>query len=77
MAANVFGFFLGGYEATASALSYCLHELAFNSHVQDKLRQEIKTIVGSDFSTDNVTLDSIKELKYMGIVISGDFIRLL
>ena len=38
-------FFLAGYETTASAISFLSYSLATNPGVQDKLRQEITTLM--------------------------------
>lgn len=65
IAANAFLFFLGGYETTASALTFCLHELANNVDIQDKLRDEIKTV-------GQAKAESIKDFKYLDMVMAGN-----
>lgn len=39
---QAFVFFVGDYETSSSTSTYCLHELAFNTDIQDKLRQKIE-----------------------------------
>lgn len=65
--ANTFVFFVGGYETTASALTFCLHELAFNTDVQDKLRAELKNVNHED---DRTFVESVKNLKYLDMIIA-------
>ncbi|GJQ68868.1 hypothetical protein Trydic_g21737, partial [Trypoxylus dichotomus] len=66
--AQAFVFFLGGFETSSSTMTLCLHELAFNQDIQDKLRAEIKeTLKKCD---GNLTYDSIMEMKYMDQVVN-------
>lgn len=62
-------FYIAGFETTASTLAYLLYELAMNPDVQDKLRAEIKSVVGKHDGTINY--DVLHDMKYMNTVISG------
>lgn len=42
MAAQVFVFFLGGFDISSSTLSFILYELALQQEIQDKLGKEIR-----------------------------------
>ena len=64
--AQVWIFFLAGYETTASTLSYCSYELAINQSVQDKLYHEIKSVV----KDDEIDYELLAKLPYLDAVIS-------
>lgn len=68
LTANVLMFYIAGFETTASTLAYLLYELAMNPDVQDKLRAEIKSVVGKHDGTINY--DVLHDMKYMNTVIS-------
>lgn len=69
MTANVFVFFVAGFETTASTMAYCLLELAANLDVQERMRQEIVDAITKH--DGNLTYDVVKNLQYMDQVISG------
>mmetsp|Transcript_12576 Transcript_12576/g.26630 ORF Transcript_12576/g.26630 Transcript_12576/m.26630 type:complete len:505 (+) Transcript_12576:79-1593(+) len=54
-------FFIAGHETTAGALASILHCLAKHPEVQDKAREEIKSICGNN----NPTYDDIKQMNFM------------
>ncbi|CAG2171869.1 unnamed protein product [Oppiella nova] len=68
MIANAYGFLLAGNQTTCIALSYCLHELALNQDVQQKLYDEIYGAIDSDgqIPYDNV----LARLPYLDAVLS-------
>jgi cytochrome P450 family 3 subfamily A len=41
----------GGYETTATAISYAIYNLARNPEAQDKLYEEAKTVFSSNVSS--------------------------
>lgn len=45
MMAQVYVFFLAGFETTASALSFALYEIAKNPEIQNKLQNDIDTVL--------------------------------
>lgn len=69
--AQCFLFFLAGFETSASTLSFMLLELAQNSHIQDKLREEIVSVLENN--DNQLTYDVLKEMKYLDMVMAGSF----
>ncbi|KAH8356247.1 hypothetical protein KR200_000355, partial [Drosophila serrata] len=67
--AQVFVFFIAGFETSSSTMAYALYELAKNPNIQDKVRNEVEEVLenhGQEFS-----FESIKDLKYLSMVIDG------
>ncbi|CAG9584935.1 unnamed protein product [Danaus chrysippus] len=67
LASQVFIFFAAGYESSASTLVMCVHELALNPDVQEKLYQEIKEFKEKH---GQITFEHIHNLKYLDCVLS-------
>lgn len=67
LAAQVFIFFVAGFETTANALTICIHELALNFHIQEKLYEELRAY---NEIKGGFQYDSINELKYLDCVIN-------
>ncbi|KAG1046989.1 hypothetical protein G6F43_010543 [Rhizopus delemar] len=61
--------FLAGYDSTSNTLSFCLYHLAKNKRVQQKLREEIINILGDDDMDIVPSLEELKQMKYMNMVI--------
>lgn len=68
-AAQAVSFHADGYNTVVTALSFALHELALQPQIQDRLAQEIK--FHHERNRGNVTFQSIKNMKYMDMVVSG------
>ncbi|XP_011200321.4 cytochrome P450 6a2 [Bactrocera dorsalis] len=68
LAAQVFVFFAAGFETSSSNMTYGLFELAKNQRVQDKLREEIKTVLSKH--NGELTYDAMKEMTYLDQVIN-------
>ncbi|KAI9264720.1 cytochrome P450 [Sporodiniella umbellata] len=66
---NIAVFFLAGHDTTANALSFCLYNLAKNKRVQQKLRDEINEIFGKDSYDLRPTIEELKKMKYINLVI--------
>ncbi|XP_073973319.1 cytochrome P450 6B1-like [Rhodnius prolixus] len=64
---NFFIFALGGFETTATTITYALYELAQHPEVCEEARLEILKV--TDGSKTNFTYDHLKELKYLQNVI--------
>uniref|UniRef100_U5EL38 Putative cytochrome n=1 Tax=Corethrella appendiculata TaxID=1370023 RepID=U5EL38_9DIPT len=61
--AQAFVFFAAGYETTASALTFCLYELALNVDIQDKVRESInETITKYD---GKLSYEAIADIPYL------------
>ena len=71
LAAQVFVFFVAGFETSSSTASFALYELAQNPDVQEELVKEIdKTFVKHN---GKLTYDSLTEMTYLTKVIEGMF----
>ncbi|KAF5285149.1 hypothetical protein FQA39_LY16838 [Lamprigera yunnana] len=67
IAAQCFIFFLAGYETTASAITFCLYELAANPDKQQKLREEIIVTVRNH--NGELPYEAIQQLTYLDMCI--------
>jgi cytochrome P450 family 6 len=63
-------FLLGGYETTASTLSFALYELALHPEVQQSLRAEILQVLRTH--DGKLTYDGIRDMSYLDRVVSGE-----
>uniref|UniRef100_A0A1A9WGR6 Cytochrome P450 n=1 Tax=Glossina brevipalpis TaxID=37001 RepID=A0A1A9WGR6_9MUSC len=61
-------FFLAGFDTSSSTMSFCLYELALNSDIQRKLREEILQVLEKHNS--QVTFESLKEMHYLEQVLN-------
>lgn len=60
---------MAGHDTTANALSLCLYNIAKNTDVQEKLRDEINSILGNDPLDVIPTMDDLKKMEYLNLVI--------
>ncbi|XP_075165034.1 cytochrome P450 6a9-like [Haematobia irritans] len=67
MAAQVFVFFIAGFETSSSTMGFTLYELAQNQDIQQKMREEINEVFDAE---GKVTYEAIHKLPYLGQVIS-------
>ncbi|KAF5299148.1 hypothetical protein FQA39_LY02321 [Lamprigera yunnana] len=67
-AAQAFIFFLAGFETTSATMSFAMFELSTNLEIQEKARQEIKTLMKK--YVNNITYESLMEMHYLDTVIS-------
>lgn len=65
---EVTSIFIGGFETTASSIGYTLFLLGNHPDVQAKVHEEIDSIFADDMDRD-VTIEDVKQLKYMECVI--------
>ncbi|KAF5307418.1 hypothetical protein FQR65_LT06932 [Abscondita terminalis] len=63
LTAQVFSFFIAGFETSSSTLTFCFYELAQNKEVQQKLRDEINDVLRNH--NFEITYDAINEMSYM------------
>ncbi|KAH8252673.1 hypothetical protein KR032_001202, partial [Drosophila birchii] len=69
MAAQSFVFFFAGFETSSSTMSFCLYELALQQDIQDRLREEIESVL-SNVDGGEITYDAIAEMTYLEQVVS-------
>lgn len=60
-------FLLAGYETTSTSLAFCLYELALNQEVQQRLYEELQTVVDS---SGDLCYDQLWKLAYLEAVIN-------
>lgn len=62
-------FFFGGFDTMATALAFASYELALHPDIQDKLHEEIDSVLGKE---DEITYDAvINQMPYLDMVIKG------
>ncbi|CAH0551616.1 unnamed protein product [Brassicogethes aeneus] len=67
LVAQVFVFFLAGFDTSSAAMNFTLYELSRNPEIQNKVREEIKAVLKKH--NNNITYESLHELKYLGQVL--------
>ncbi|XP_037815467.1 LOW QUALITY PROTEIN: cytochrome P450 6A1-like [Lucilia sericata] len=67
--AQVFVFFLGGFETSSSTMTYALYELAQHQHLQERLRQEINEVFENS-PDGQITYENLKNMNYLHQVVS-------
>lgn len=67
MLAQAIPFFAAGHETTTVILSFTLHELSLNTTIQDRLRQEIRSVVNKH---GKISYQALEDMKYLKMVIS-------
>lgn len=70
--AQAFIFFVAGFETSAITIAYCLHELAWNPSIQDKLRDEVIQCMGED---GKVSWDAINRMTLLNAVVNGKLMQ--
>ena len=70
MAAQVFVFFIAGFETTSSTTSFTLYELAKKPDVQDKVIEELTEVLKKH--NGKVTYETIMDLPYMEMAVQGE-----
>lgn len=74
LAAQVFVFFVAGFETSSSNMSYALFELAKNERVQNKLRTEIQSVLKQH---GQLSYDAMMEMTYLDQVVTGEYVKCL
>ncbi|XP_059612803.1 cytochrome P450 6A1-like [Phlebotomus argentipes] len=65
---NAFLFLLAGFETSSTTMKFCLLELANAIEIQDRLREEIKTVL--ERYDNKITYEALSEMKYLDQVIN-------
>ncbi|XP_059612892.1 cytochrome P450 6a2-like [Phlebotomus argentipes] len=66
--ANAFLFLVAGFETSSTTMQFCLLELANAIEIQDRLREEIKTVL--ERYDNKITYEALSEMKYLDQVIN-------
>jgi hypothetical protein len=69
VAAQAITFFGDGFETSSSALGFLLYSLATNPEVQDRVREEVTSVLKRH--GDKLTFDSLQEMTYLDMVFAG------
>lgn len=69
LAAQVFVFFIAGFETSSTTASFALYELAMNPDVQSILAKEIDEVTAKH--DGKITYNSLLEMNYLTQVIEG------
>ncbi|KAF5298671.1 hypothetical protein FQA39_LY11747 [Lamprigera yunnana] len=67
LAAQAFIFFSAGFETTSNTLTFCLYELSKHAEIQERLRNEICSVLSK---YNILSYEALLEMKYMDQVIS-------
>ena len=70
LAAQAFAFFAAGFETSSTTMSNALYELALNTSIQDKLRNEIQEELTE--TDGKLIYDRLKNMKYLHKVFQGN-----
>ncbi|RZB84923.1 p450 domain containing protein [Asbolus verrucosus] len=73
--AQSFIFFLAGFETSSTTMTFALYELAKNQHIQQKMREEIESVLTKH--NGKVSYDAIQDMKYMNQVLDGKVISIV
>ncbi|XP_076237258.1 putative cytochrome P450 6a13 [Calliopsis andreniformis] len=66
-AAQAYVFYLAGFETSATTVTFCLYELAKHQDIQDKVRNEIHTVIQKH---GELTYNAVSDMTYLHKVIS-------
>jgi cytochrome P450 len=70
LVSNALLFFFAGFDTTSTGMSLIVHNLAKYQDVQDRVSDEINTVLGD---SNNLSFEKLQELKYMDMVINESF----
>ncbi|XP_053660254.1 probable cytochrome P450 6a14 [Anopheles marshallii] len=68
LAAQVFIFFVAGFETSSTVMNFCLYELAKNPDVQERLREEINRAI--ETNDGKLTYEVVMDQEYLGQVVN-------
>lgn len=70
LAAQVFLFFIAGFETSSSTMTFAFYEMALNPEIQERARQEVKQVMKNH--NGQMTYEAAMELHYIDQVINGE-----
>lgn len=70
VAAQVFVFYLAGFETSSSTMSFALYELAQNQELQQRLREEINEVFDS-CKDGQISYEALQDIPYLDQVLWG------
>lgn len=73
IAAQAFVFFVAGFETSSNTVAFCLHEFAVNPEIQEKARNDV--VEALEKRDGKLTYDTVQDMKYLDMVILGNFIE--
>jgi cytochrome P450 family 6 len=69
LAAQAFMFFIGGFETSSTAMTFCLYELSLHQDIQTRVREEIDDVLRKH--EGKMTYEAIQEMEYLDKVVAG------
>jgi cytochrome P450 family 6 len=73
LTAQAIAFFADGFETSSTALGFAIFEIAMNSDVQDKLREEVDSTL--EKFDGKLCYEALQEMHYMDRVLAGKLIK--
>ena len=69
LAAQVFIFFIAGFETSSTTMSFCLYELALNPDIERRVQDEIDNVLQKH--DGEITYEAIQQMEYLDKTVAG------